>query len=60
MLGKVLITLIVVAIVGYAMKRIQKTPHARPVKPDPVPGSDGEIAKLRKDPKTGEYIPRDE
>ena len=60
MLGKAIITIIVVAIAGYAMKRFQKTPRSRPIPRDPVPGSDGEIAKLSKDPKTGEYIPTDD
>ena len=60
MLGKAIITIIVVAIAGYAMKRIQKMPRSSPVPRKPVPGSEGEVAKLRKDPKTGEYIPADD
>ncbi|MGI9372071.1 MAG: hypothetical protein ACR2OJ_06205 [Hyphomicrobiales bacterium] len=60
MLWKVLITCAVVAAVGFGMKRFANQPKAKPVKRDVPPGSDGSIAKLRKDPKTGEYVPEDE
>jgi hypothetical protein len=60
MLWKALITFGVVAIVGLAMKRFSSTSKAKPVKREPPPGSDGEVAKLRKDPKTGEYVPSDD
>ena len=60
MLGKAIITIIAVAIAGYAMKRFQNKPRSKPVAPKPVPGSDGGVAKLRKDPKTGEYVPTED
>jgi len=60
MLWKIIITLAAVAFAAIAMKKFSSTPRAKPVKRDAPPGSDGKIAKLRKDPKTGEYVPEDE
>ncbi|MGI9481423.1 MAG: hypothetical protein ACR2OR_03590 [Hyphomicrobiales bacterium] len=60
MLGKILITLVAVAVAGFAMKRFSGKPRSQPVERKPPPGSDGKIATLRKDPKTGEYVPEDE
>lgn len=60
MFGKIIITLIAVIAAALFMKRFKPGQSTRPVIPKPPPGSDGQMAKLRKDPKTGEYVPHDD
>ena len=60
MLGKIFLTLVAVAVAGLAMKRFSGKPRSKPVERKSPPGSEGKIATLRKDPKTGEYVPEDE
>jgi len=60
MFGKVVITLIAVVGAALLMKRLKPGRASTPIPPKPPPGSHGETAKLRQDPKTGEYVPYDD